>query len=417
MTNQGLRTAYLVKRFPRLSETFVLNEFLELRRNGADLRLYALLDPGEKVIDPQALALMPEVGYLNIAGRKWTSRRRLWRGAMAQAARNPLGLARVLWALLSVHRSVPSLRHALEGLWLARELRKRGVMHLHAHFAHSPAAVAYLCRLAGGPPFSFTAHAKDLWTTLPRNLRIRASAASFVITCTESNGRYLRELLADDSKTPVHVVHHGTDLERFHPADRRPESGLIVSVGRLIPKKGFATLLRALERLVLAGVTFRAEVYGGGPLRPDLETLAADLGLRGYVTFHGARPPEEVAAAYARATVFSLAPTVQADGDRDGIPNVLVEAMAAGVPVVSTRISGIPELVDDGVDGLLVEPDDPVALAGAIEGLLGDSDMAARLAAAGRRRVERDFDLADNSRLVGALLSLTAAPSHGTATP
>lgn len=398
------RLAYLVKRFPRLSETFVLNEFLELRRHGRDLALYALLDPRENIVHPEAQELVPEVCYLNVSGRPWRSRWRLLRGAAAQAASHPAGLGRVLWVLLTVHRSIPSARHAVEGLWLARELRLRGVTHLHAHFAHSPAAVAYLCRLAGGPPFSFTAHAKDLYTTLPRNLRIRASSARFVLTCTEANGRHLRDLLGSDVGTPVHVVRHGSDLQRFHPAGHRPERGLIVSVGRLVPKKGYQTLLEAFGYLPRDALDVRLSVYGGGPQRDALEAMAAQLGLGDRVRFHGARPQDEIAAAYARAALFVLAPLVTEDGDRDGIPNVLVEAMASGVPVVSTRISGIPELIETGSDGILVEPNDPIALATAITRVLDDAALARRLASAGRRKVERSFDLAANSRSLFTLL-------------
>ena len=404
--------AYLVRRFPRLSETFVLNEFLEVRKTGWELRLYALLHSGEEVVHPAAMELVPGVGYVNLAGRPWRSRWRLLRGAAAQAAARPAGLLRVLWALLWVNRSIPSLGNATEGLWLAGELRKRGVSHLHAHFAHSPAAVAYFCRLAGGPPFSFTAHAKDLYTTEPRRLRVRAQAARFVITCTESNGRHLRALFGGDVSVPVHVIHHGTDLERFHPAHRRPERGLIVSVGRMVPKKGFPYLVRALDQLARAGYDVRCELYGGGPERVELEAMADGLELGGRLSFHGARPMDDIVAAYARATVFVLAPVVLADGDRDGIPNVLVEAMAAGVPVVSTRISGIPELIEDGVHGILVEPEDSEALAAAIRSLLDDGELAAGLAAAGRRKVERDFDLVANSRLVSELLA--EPPATGT---
>lgn len=393
--------AYLVKRFPRLSETFVLNELLEVRRQGIDIELYALLDPQEKVVDERARALQPEATYLNLAGRPWRSRARLACGATAQALANPAGFARVAWALISVHRSLPSLRHAVEGLWLARDLRRRGVRHLHAHFAHSPAAVAYLARLAGGPPYSFTAHAKDLYTTLPRNLRIRARAARFVVTCTHANGQFLRELVGGEPPVDVRVIHHGTDLERFDPARRHGESGLVLSVGRLVPKKGFPDLVHALARV---RADFRCEIYGGGPQREGLAAQAAALGLGTKVTFHGARPHDAIVRAYARAAVFVLAPVVLEDGDRDGIPNVLVEAMAAGVPVISTRISGIPELIEDGVAGLLVEPGDPEALAAAIERALKDPDLARRLAQAARCKVEREFDLRANSARVVELL-------------
>lgn len=397
------RVAYLVKRFPRLSETFVLNEFLEVRELGLQATLFALMDPGEKLVHRTARELMPEVRYVTIAGRPWYSFWRLIRGAAAHTATNPGGFAHVVWALLSVHRSIPSLRHAIEGLWLARELRRMRVQHLHAHFAHSPAAVAYMARLAGGPPFSFTAHAKDLYTTLPRNLRIRARSATLVLTCSHFNQRYLQELLPE-LPTPIHVVHHGTDLRRFSPSRRRPELDLIVSVGRLVPKKGYPVMVQALRLMALSGVSFRCEIYGGGPMREELETMVSDSGLQGRISFHGARPQDEIAGAYARAAVFVLAPVVVADGDRDGIPNVLVEAMASGVPVVSTRISGIPELIDDGNSGLLVEPGDPQALADATTRVLLDRHMAGRLAKAGRHRVECDFDLAVNSRRVAELL-------------
>ncbi len=189
------RVAYLVKRFPRLSESFVLNEILELRRQGLDVVVYALMDPHEKLVSPEAERLRPDVVYLHDGVNQAGSWRRLATGAIAQIVRQPLGAARLAWALLSVHRSAPSLRHAVEALWLARDLRRRGVTHLHAHFAHSPAAVAYMTWLAGGPPYSFTAHAKDLYTTLPRNLRIRAMAARFVVTCTGFNRAYLEKLL------------------------------------------------------------------------------------------------------------------------------------------------------------------------------------------------------------------------------
>jgi glycosyltransferase involved in cell wall biosynthesis len=399
------RVAYLLKRFPRLSETFVLNEILELRRLGVDITVYALMDPLERTVHPAAQALQPEVVYLHTrveSGRSWW---RLGSGAALRAAAHPWGAVRLAWMLATVHRSAVSFRHAVESLWLARDLQRRGIGHLHAHFAHSPAAVAHFARLAGGPGFSFTAHAKDLYTTLPRNLRLRARAARFVITCTEHNGGYLKRLLGDGPAVSVNVIHHGTDLRRFHPSPRAPEPGLILSVGRLVPKKGFPTLIEALDRLRDTQPALRCEIFGTGPERSALEGLAAGLRLRDRITFVGARPQDDVIAAYRRAALFVLAPVVLDDGDRDGIPNVLVEAMASGVPVVSTRISGIPELIEDGVDGLLVAPSDPDALAAAMGTLLGNPDLAERLAAAARRKVETCFDLSVNTHRVHELLA------------
>jgi glycosyltransferase involved in cell wall biosynthesis len=398
-----LRVAYLVKRFPRLSETFVLNEFLEMRRLGLDVTLFALMDTGEKVVHAAAQELIPEVRYLTLASKGWSWPWRLLSGAAEQLLMHPRGLLRVAWALLSVHRSRQSLRHAIEGAWLAGRLRQLGIDHLHAHFAHSPAAVAYMAWLAGGPPFSFTAHAKDLYTTLPRNLAIRARAARFVLTCTRFNGRFLRELVPDVS-TPIQVVHHGADLRRFNSSRRQPVEGLILSVGRLVPKKGYPVLIQGLQLVEQAGVAFHCEIYGGGPLREELDRAVRAAALATRISFHGARPQDEIAHAYARASLFVLVPVVVSDGDRDGIPNVLVEAMASGVPVVSTRISGIPELIEDGRNGLLVEAGDAVGLSEAIKRLLTDPQLASRLASAGRTTVEREFDLAVNSRRVADLL-------------
>ena len=403
------RFAYLLKRFPRLSETFVLNEMLELQRQGVELRIYALMDPLEKQAHPEAARLRAHIVYLHDPRRRLRSWSRLLGGAFLQGVSHPLGALRVVWALCSVHRSLPSLRHAIEGLWLARDLRRNGVDHLHAHFIHSPAAVAYLAFLAAGPPFSVTAHAKDLYTTLPRNLRIRARAARFVITCTRFNAAHLEGLLsqslpgAPPKGNGIHVLYHGTDLKRFRPDRSGVEADRILSVGRLVSKKGFEDLVDALALIDTKGLRVRADVYGGGPLRDELEVRANRSGLEGRLIFHGARLQDEIIAAYRRAAVFVLAPVVTGDGDRDGIPNVLVEAMASGVPVVATRISGIPELITDGIDGLLVREHDPAALAGAIERLLRDPGLAARLGRAGRVRVERDFDLVANTRRLRAL--------------
>jgi glycosyltransferase involved in cell wall biosynthesis len=397
------RVAVLVKRFPRLSESFILNELIELRRQGLDLVIYAIMDPGETLVSEPAARLRHEVVYLHDARDRLASWRRLLWGAVRQAGSHPAKTLRVLWAIVSVHRSLPSVRHAIEGLWLAHDLRSRGIVHLHSHFAHGPTAIAYLSRLAGGPPFSFTAHAKDLYTTLPRNLRIRAAAASFVVTCTGQNAAYLEQVVGF-RPAGLQVLYHGTDLRRFNPAGRAPQPGRILSVGRLVPKKGYFELLAALHFLAGAGVPFRCDIYGGGPLRDELARRISDLGLVDRVILHGARLQEEILAALRHAAVFALAPVIVENGDRDGIPNVLVEAMATGVPVVTTRISGIPELVRDGIEGLLVEPRDPAALTAALRRVLTNDALAAQLATAARRKVELNFDVEANTRRLCALL-------------
>ena len=407
------RIAYLVKRFPRLSETFVLDEIVELKRAGVALRLYALMDPGEKLVHPAAAALRPEVTYLHDSSHRIRSALRLLAGALRQALGHPMGGLRVLRALLLVHRSLPSLRHALEGMWLAHDLRQRGITHLHAHFVHSPGAVAFFAQLAGGPPFSMTAHAKDLYTTLPRNLRIRADAADFLVTCTAANADYLHGIVNSAARQRIHVLHHGVDLQRFVPggaAGRRR----ILSVGRLVPKKGFTDLIAALDLLNREGHAVEAEIFGGGPLHDDLVKQAQAAGLGGRVRFHGARTQDAIIGAYRRAGLFVLAPVITDTGDRDGIPNVLVEAMASGLPVVSTRVSGIPELITDGVDGILVDPHDPTALALGMARILTDQALAARLGRAARGKVERLFDIRMTIDQLSALFAAEASAGAST---
>jgi glycosyltransferase involved in cell wall biosynthesis len=402
--NRPRRIAVLVKRFPRLSETFVLNEFLELRRQGMDLRLYALMDPKERLVHPAAAELVPEVRYLLEPGARLRSWSRLIVGAARQAAAHPRSALRVAWCWLSAYRSRASLRHAVEALWLAGDLRRKGIDHLHAHFAHSPAEVAHMAHLAGGPSYSFTAHAKDLFTTPRVHIERRAQGARFVLTCTTAGGDYLRPTIRD-AATSLHVLHHGTDLSRFNPSRRSPEPGRILAIGRLVPKKGFADLIDALALLCQRGVAFRCDIFGSGPLRESLEKRASDAGLAGRVTLHGAHLQDELIDAYRRASVLALAPVMTEDGDRDGIPNVLVEAMACGVPVVSTRLSGIPELIDDGVDGLLVTTGDPQALAAAIDRLLKDPVLQQEMGLAARRKVEASFDLSRNTSQLAELLA------------
>jgi glycosyltransferase involved in cell wall biosynthesis len=374
----------------------VLTEMLEVRGHGLDIVICALEDPRESIVDPRARALQPEVVYLHRPGRGLRSWSELAAGALRQARVEPRGALRVAAALLRTHRSMPSVRHAVEGLGLARSLRRAGVTHLHAHFAHTPAAVAFMAHLASGIPYSVTAHAKDLYTTLPRNIVIRARAARFVVTCTGFSRDYLAGLVGEPA-VAVHMLHHGSDLSRFNPAARAAQPGRILAVGRLVPKKGYETLVGALEILDRDHVAFDCEIFGGGPLRGDLAAAVESRGLTERVHLRGPQLQEVILEAYRTAAVFVLSPRVMPDGDRDGIPNVLVEAMACGVPAVSTRISGIPELIEDGVDGLLVEPGDPAALAAAIRRVITDPVLAARLGEAGRLKVGRRFDQVTNS--------------------
>lgn len=385
----------LVKRFPRRSETFILNEVLELRRQGIPLRLIAIMDPLESWAQPEAEALRHEVVYLR-SGPWASSVLRLIR----VVRRHPRGaLTAALWAL---HRwEMARWRRVAEGLLLVDVLDCEGSVHLHAHFANGPAAVAFVAHLVAGVPFSFTAHAKDLYTSNVNSLAERSAAASFVATCTGANGDYLRNVVGVDPKK-VKVFPHGIALSRFATVPRRPQPGRIVSIGRLVPKKGFSVLVKACRLLTNRGVSVDCVIVGDGPLRSELKGQIVNLGLSGRVRLEPGRPQAELLDLLGSAEVFALAPTIQADGDRDGIPNVLLEAMAAGLPVVSTDISGIPEVLTDRRTGRLVPPEDPEALADALQTLLGDPIRRQSLGDAAQAHAWATFGLETRVRPLAA---------------
>jgi glycosyltransferase involved in cell wall biosynthesis len=276
---------------------------------------------------------------------------------------------------------------------LVDHLDRENLVHLHAHFAHGPSAIAHLAHLISDVPYSFTAHAKDLYTTPVDYVALRSDAARFVVTCTEANARFLRDVVGADPAKLI-VSRHGVDLGRFAGSARDPRPDRILSVGRLVPKKGFDTLIAACGVLARRGVDFDCLIVGDGPRRDALEALIRDLGLGGRVRLEAARPQPALVREYEQAALFVLSCVVLDDGDRDGIPNVILEAMAAGVPVVATAVSGIPEVVADGETGRLVPPGDAAALADVLASLLDDPDEGRRLAAAARNRAAIAFDLA-----------------------
>lgn len=262
---------------------------------------------------------------------------------------------------------------------------------MHSHWASYSTTVALVVHWLFDIPFSFTAHAYDIYL-VPRLLGVKVREAEFAVTCAKINARFLRTLAGGEDKGRVIVNYHGTNLERFKPVEKRAGGDLptVVTCGRLEPYKGHHLLLRAcaaLDRPV------RCVVVGEGPQRQRLEELAAELGIADRVEFTGPVPQARLAEIYGEADLFALASVVlEGSGKRDVIPNVLAEAMAMGVPVVSTDISGIAELVVDGTSGRLVAPNDVDALAGAIEEILSDDDRRAGLSQAGRARVEEIFD-------------------------
>jgi glycosyltransferase involved in cell wall biosynthesis len=322
-----------------------------------------------------------------------------------------------------------------EALHLAERLRQlksagQPIDHLHAHFAHDPTLIALLVHKLTGISYSFTAHARDLFQIPQPALTERIASASAVITCCAANLDYLNESAAAPDRGKIRLIHHGVDLRGFQPAggwgmedrgwdhsDPQPLSPnlhpLILSVGRLVEKKGFPDLLLALGQLKRRGRSFRCAIYGEGPLYAELAAMIERLDLHDDVILPGAVAQRDLIPVFQRADIFALAPFVTEDGDRDGVPNVLVEAMACGLPVVSTAVSGIPELVAHDRNGLLVTPHDPEALAEALAVLIDDPERRAQLGAEARRTVVEHFDLRAAARELVALFE--RGPAAGAA--
>ena len=401
-----LKVAYVLRSWPRLSQTFILNEIRELERLGVAVSILALVRSGESLVQAEVADVRAPVRYLEASPvRRATSH-------LHVLSRSPWRYARTL---AYAHRrrqlfggyteSGPSaafgaaVRAADE---LARQGRDIAFSHIHAHFAHDPALVALLVHQLTGLPFTFTAHARDLYQIPDRALVARAREAVAVITCCRANHDHISRVVAHAA--PVELIYHGVDRRRFAPAGggMRPGAPLILSVGRLVEKKGFDDLLEACAVLAGNGKRFRCAIYGDGPDRGRLESLRDRLGLGEAVSFEGARTHAELVPAFQRADIFALTPRVTEDGDRDGVPNVLLEAMACAKPVVSTPVGGIAEVVRDGVSGLLIGGRDTAAIAAGIGALLDDAALRQRLGA-GAAQTAADFDGRNAARRLAAL--------------
>lgn len=413
--NKSRAIGYLLKRYPRLSETFILNEMRALERLGTQLHVFSLMRPEETLSHPAVLELQAPVTYFPAAWATkipavvkahatiaWTAPSRYVHAA---------GLA--FWWSVRSRRPFAVWKQFLRSGYMAVACHQQQIQHLHAHFANAPTTVARLVSVMCNIPYSFSTHAKDLYLTPKKVMRRRIGSASFVLTCTRHNLEYLQSFLPQQDWPKIHLVYHGIDLAAFpFPAGTAPlipvdlPVPLILSVGRLVPKKGLNDLISACQLLKARGVKFRCAIVGGGPLRAELEDQINKLGLDDTVTLLGAMAHDRLVALYGQASVFALSPQVMEDGDRDGIPNVLAEAMAAGLPVVSTCVSGIPELVEDGRTGLLVGSKDPVALADAVERLLRDPQKGHSLAVAARRKMEDSFECWETTKAVQKLLQV-----------
>jgi len=406
--------AVLVKGWPRLSESFIARELVALEARGLALLLVSLRHPTDRARHPDHERLCAPVLYL--PEYLYQEPLRVLRGLRRAIARPGFGRALRAWFRDLLRDPTPNRARRLgQALVLAGELPP-SVGRLHAHFLHTPASVARYTALLTGLPFSVSAHAKDIWTTPAWEKREKLRAADFTVTCTRANLEHLRAVAPEADTT---LLYHGVDARLFAPpAARPPRDGSdpadpvrLLAVARAMPKKGLDILLEALARLP-AELAWRLDHVGSGPLLDELRTLAERLGIARTIAWHGGQPQPRVIELMQTADLFALPARIAADGDRDGLPNVLLEAMATGLPVVSTPVSAIPEAVEDGRTGLLVPPDDPPALAAAIERLARDPRLRQHLGTAGREAVLARFtDEAGLDRLAARLGAPPWAPA------
>ena len=411
--------AYVLKGYPRLSEMFVASEIYRLEQLGIRLELFVLKPADEAQHHAIVERIRAKPDYLPAAGSLSATSVHRWLSAHIKdflpalrrvTRRRPMGVARAAGSAFGqsvrARRTFWSwprklyLKEFLQAAAIAdRVLNSSDVRHLHAHFCHGATTVTWLAAIITGLPFSFTAHAKDIYCEslnpsglLGRKMR----AARFIVTCTDANREHLQKI---EPGAEIHCIYHGLNAE-FAPLLTRlptlrstPNPIRALGVGRLVPKKGFDVLVKACGILHRRDIDFEAVIIGEhGEHEPELRRLISSLGLENRIQLTGAMAQSELYEEYRRATTFCLPCRVLDNGDRDGIPNVLMEAMACGVPVITTTVSGIPEIITDGVNGQLVPPDDPEALAAALLCLDRDPQLARRLALEGQDTVRERFD-------------------------
>ena len=388
--------AVVLKGYPRLSETFIAQELLGLEKAGFNLHLVSLRHPTDKYTHPVHDEITAPVSYLpeylrdapmRVLKSWWKSRRMPgYKAAVSQ-------LIKDLKRDFTRHR----IRRFGQALVMAAELPS-DIGHLHAHFLHTPASVTFYASLITGLSYTCSAHARDIWTSTDADLKDKLNTAKWVVTCTKNGWKHLQSLANDPSR--VHLSYHGLDLSRFgspdeaksnNDASKQDELVTMVTVSRAVEKKGLDTLLEAFAKLPNA-LHWKWVHIGAGDLVDGLQKQAEKLSLTDKLEWRGALPQTKVLEQYLKSDIFVLPCRIARDGDRDGLPNVIVEAQSQSIPVISTTVSGVPELVDDGVNGLLVEQNNVDELAQAIERMLRDPQLRQKMGQAGEKRVRADFD-------------------------
>ena len=396
--NASAPVAFIVKGYPRLSETFIAQEIESLEQRGLEIRVISLRHPSDSTIHPVHRRISASVNYL--PEYLYQEPMRVWRAWLRVRGMPGFDGAWRQW-LADLRRDLTPnrVRRFGQAMVLAAELGA-DVSHLHAHFLHTPASVARYAAHLTGRSWSCSAHAKDIWTTPEWEKREKLADVSWVTTCSQVARDHLAILAPlENAEGTVILAYHGIDLEQFPPPQnaigRRNGADVedpvrILSVGRAVAKKGYDDLIASLAMLP-GSIHWRLDHIGGGALLEQLKDQAAKAGITDRITWHGAQPQAIVLEAMGQSDVFVLASRIAPDGDRDGLPNVLMEANSQGLACIATNVSAIPELIIHDETGLLVEPDDRLGLSSALISLIGDPTRRHELGQAGQSRVQQEF--------------------------
>ncbi len=390
-----LKVAYIIGTYPSLTTTFIDREINILRQWGVELHILSIRR-STRTLSPEQEALQQEVTYMLPVALFTLLQAHIW-----FFLKRPIVYWITFFYLLS--RPHPTLKSRLktifhfgEGVYAAYLLRKRVFDLVHAHFVDRATIVALIVSRCFNVPYSATAHANDIYVN-PVMLPEKVAGAKFLATCTNYNKSYLESVLGTEASSKVRCIYHGLDIQQYQPQPHSlPEEPVLISVGQLKEKKGFTYLISACRLLKERGYDFRCEIVGEGPLRSELEEQIHQFDLDNHVKLCGVQPHDIVIEKYKRGTIFVLPCVLSADGDRDGIPNVILEAMAMELPVVSTRHSGIPEVVEDGINGLLVPPEKAESIADALATLLDDPVSRKRYGQNGRKKIMAEFLVESN---------------------
>ncbi|CAG1010635.1 MAG: glycosyltransferase family 4 protein [Anaerolinea sp.] len=392
------KVLYVVSRFPQISATFTAHEMAALTEAGVQVAVASVWRPAQGTIPhPVEQSFLPGLIHLRLSDPG------LWFRVGRAILRRPL----VLWLCLrlfvahlnSIYAVAKALTTIPKGLALGEIAHQQRFDQIHAHFLTAPAAAAMLASAVSGIPYSVTIHAFDIFATEPRlrnsAVRLKCERATLNVVISDFNRRFMQERWKG-IRGRFEVLYNGIDLNLFrNPTPARYSPGMplrILSNGRLVFKKGFEYLIRAVAQLIAEGASVELRIIGEGPLMEPLRGLCAELGITQHVHLLGKLSQTQVVAEYQQTHLFVLACAVAPDGDMDGMPTVLLESLAMCIPSISTKVSGVPEIIRDGETGLCIPPHDVEALVRAIQNLRDEPEKAHRMAQAGRALIEQSFD-------------------------